>query len=139
MNLLTNASAALEAESGSIEVTTRRIVDPDARWDNALGASVGPGQWVLTEVRDTGVGMDATTLLRVFEPFFSTREQGHGLGLASCLGIVSSHGRALLVDSAPGRGTCFSVLLPAATPPEFGERTPAAERSAPRAFGPELS
>jgi len=114
MNLLTNASDALEERAGRIEVTTSRVQEPDARWDHALGAPVGPGDWVLTEVRDTGIGMDQATLLRVFEPFFSTKDQGHGLGLASCLGIVAAHGGALCVESEPGVGSRFSVLLPAA-------------------------
>jgi two-component system, cell cycle sensor histidine kinase and response regulator CckA len=115
MNLVTNASDALEGRTGTIEVTTRRVHEPDARWDHALGAPVGPGDWVLTEVRDTGVGMEPATLLRVFEPFFSTKEHGHGLGLASCLGIVAAHGGALSVESELGAGSRFSVLLPAAT------------------------
>ncbi len=114
MNLLTNASDALEDRPGTIEVTTTRVREPDARWDHALGAPVGPGNWVCVEVRDTGIGMNPATLLRVFEPFFSTKDRGHGLGLASCLGIVSSHGGALLVESESGRGSHFSVLLPAA-------------------------
>lgn len=117
MNLLTNASDALETGEGVIEVTTRHVREPDARWDHALGAAVGPGEWVMTEVRDTGVGMDEQTMLRVFEPFFSTKEKGHGLGLASCLGIVSAHGGALSVESEPGAGSRFSVLLPAASRP----------------------
>ena len=117
MNLLTNASDALEEQPGMIEITTTHVNEPDARWDQALGAPVGPGSWVMTEVRDTGVGMDEQTLLRVFEPFFSTKEKGHGLGLASCLGIVSAHGGALSVESKPGAGSCFSVLLPAASHP----------------------
>jgi PAS domain S-box-containing protein len=115
MNLLTNASDALEENAGMIEVTTSQVRAPDARWDHALGAPVGPGDWIMTEVRDTGIGMDAATMLRVFEPFFSTKEQGHGLGLASCLGIVAAHGGALSVESEPGAGSRFSVLLPAAT------------------------
>jgi PAS domain S-box-containing protein len=113
MNLLTNASDALGDEPGAIEVRARRVTEVDARWDSALGASVAPGDWVLIEVRDTGAGMDEATRGRVFEPFFSTKERGHGLGLAACLGIVSAHGGAVLVESEPGRGSCFSVLLPA--------------------------
>jgi two-component system cell cycle sensor histidine kinase/response regulator CckA len=74
---------------------------------------VGPGPWILVEVRDSGVGMDEATRGRVFEPFFSTKEKGHGLGLAACLGIVSAHGGAVLVETELGKGSCFSVLLPA--------------------------
>jgi len=115
MNLLTNASDALEERAGLIEVTTSQVREPDARWDHALGVAVGPGDWVMTEVRDTGLGMAPATVSRVFEPFFSTKEHGHGLGLASCLGIVAAHGGALSVESEPGVGSRFSVLLPAAT------------------------
>ncbi|MCX5741035.1 MAG: response regulator, partial [Proteobacteria bacterium] len=113
MNLLTNASDALESRPGRIVVTTRRIAALDARWDDALGATRTANAWVLVEVRDTGVGMAAATRERVFEPFFSTKKHGHGLGLAACLGIVKSHGGAVLVESELGEGTCFSIVLPA--------------------------
>jgi PAS domain S-box-containing protein len=113
MNLLTNASDALGDRSGRIAVHARRVHDLDARWDSAQGASVGPGPWVLIEVRDTGAGMDETTRGRVFEPFFTTKDKGHGLGLAACLGIVSAHGGAVLVESELGKGSCFSIVLPA--------------------------
>jgi len=113
MNLLTNASDALEDKPGQIFVTTERVHEPGARWSGALGARVRPGSWVLVRVRDTGAGMDEATQQRIFEPFFSTKARGHGLGLGSCLGIVKAHGGAILVDSVPGQGSTFSILLPA--------------------------
>ena len=89
MNLLTNASDALGDLPGRITVRARHVSEVDARWDHAQGATVGPGRWVLVEVEDTGAGMDEATRGRAFEPFFSTKEKGHGLGLprpasASC-------------------------------------------------------
>jgi two-component system cell cycle sensor histidine kinase/response regulator CckA len=115
MNLLTNASDALDGKPGRIDVRTSLVFELDHRWDDALGASVGPGDWVLIEIQDNGIGMDEATRQRVFEPFFSTKESGHGLGLAACLGIVTSHGGALLLESEPGKGSCFSLVLPATT------------------------
>jgi PAS domain S-box-containing protein len=116
MNLLTNASDALGQSPGRITVRVRCVSEVDARWEQAQGATVGPGRWVLIEVEDTGVGMDESTRDRVFEPFFTTKEHGHGLGLASCLGIVRAHGGAVLVESRQGHGSRFSVLLPATDP-----------------------
>jgi len=113
MNLLTNASDALENKPGLISVTTEQVREPDATWSHGLGTPVHPGNWLLVRVRDTGVGMDEATQRRIFEPFFSTKARGHGLGLGSCLGIVKAHGGAMLVQSAPGQGSTFSVLLPA--------------------------
>lgn len=113
MNLLTNASDALEDRPGRIFVTTELVREPEAHWSAALGAPVQPGSFVLIKVRDTGVGMDEATQSRVFEPFFTTKARGHGLGLGSTLGIVKAHGGAIHVESAPGAGSMFSILLPA--------------------------
>ncbi|HEY2409696.1 MAG TPA: PAS domain S-box protein [Polyangiaceae bacterium] len=115
MNLLTNASDALAGAVGTIQVCTKRVAEPDARFAQALGASLadGAGPWILIEVTDSGIGMDEATKSRVFEPFFTTKSKGHGLGLAATLGIVSSHGGAISVQSAPGRGSTFAILLPA--------------------------
>jgi two-component system cell cycle sensor histidine kinase/response regulator CckA len=127
MNLLTNASDALGDGAGVIEVRAGRVAEVDVRWDSAVGNTVRPGDWVLIEVKDTGAGMDEATRGRVFEPFFTTKERGHGLGLAACLGIVSAHGGAVLVESEVGRGSRFSVLLPASRlEREAPPRSPAA-------------
>jgi two-component system, cell cycle sensor histidine kinase and response regulator CckA len=112
MNLLTNASDALSGRPGDIRVRVRRERATDERWRAAQGAAVREGDWVLIEIEDSGVGMDEATRLRVFEPFFSTKEKGHGLGLAAVFGIVSDHGGAILVESEVGHGSRFSVLLP---------------------------
>ncbi|HEX4406240.1 MAG TPA: PAS domain S-box protein [Polyangia bacterium] len=130
MNLLTNASDALGDRPGRITVRVRHVSEVDARWDEAQGATVGPGRWVLVEVEDTGAGMDEATRGRAFEPFFSTKERGHGLGLAACLGIVRAHGGALLVESALGRGSRFSVLLPASDAPTTVDGAPRAPDAA---------
>ena len=116
LNLVANAVDAFEGARGTVEVRAHRVTQPDARFDEAIGATVRPGDWVLIEVQDGGVGMDAVTKARIFEPFFTTKERGHGLGLAACLGIVRGHGGALHVQSEPGKGSCFSLLLPAAEP-----------------------
>ena len=131
MNLLTNASDALSGQPGKIDVRTRHVRELDARWDDALGASVGPGDWVLIEIEDSGVGMNEATRQRVFEPFFSTKEHGHGLGLAACLGIVKAHGGALLLESEPGRGSRFSLVLPATDRRAAPKHAPAVVASEP--------
>jgi two-component system, cell cycle sensor histidine kinase and response regulator CckA len=113
LNLVSNAVDACQESRGAVTIRARRIDTPDQRWNHAVGATVGPGDWVLLEVEDTGVGMDEATVARIFEPFFSTKAAGHGLGLAACLGIVQAHGGALHVRTEPGHGSCFSILLPA--------------------------
>ncbi len=130
MNLLSNASDALGRRGGRDRGGGRAPSPRSTRAGTAaVGATVRPGDWVLLTVRDTGTGMDEATRGRVFEPFFSTKERGHGLGMAACLGIVSAHGGAVLVESEPGQGSCFSVLLPAAT----GEEATAGKAAPPRA------
>ena len=110
LNLMLNARGALP-DGGIVRLETDRV-----SLDDAQGAAVGtaPGAYVALHVTDNGVGMDEATRGRVFEPFFTTRPvgEGSGLGLSFVYGAVAQVGGATCVESAPGRGSTFTVLLP---------------------------
>jgi signal transduction histidine kinase len=114
MNLVMNAAEACAGERGLVSITTGvEVVDAGDMETFLAGHEMSPGTHVYLQVDDFGVGMDEETRTRIFDPFFSTKFTGRGLGLAAVLGIVRSHRGAILVDSAPGRGSTFKVLLPA--------------------------
>ena len=99
-----------------------------ARAAAAAGARGEPGRYVRLTVRDTGTGIPPHLLERVFEPYFTTKAQGTGLGLATVYGIVKQHGGVVHVESPAGQGTTFTVYLPASDveeAAEAGARTPA--------------
>lgn len=109
LNLCKNAAQAVDL-SGRIEIEVELHGLP-----HALALSHGtlpPGRYVRIAVSDTGRGMSKAVLERLFEPFFTTRMAGNGLGLATTREIVREHGGALNVRSAPGSGSCFEVWLP---------------------------
>ncbi|MBI5169752.1 MAG: PAS domain S-box protein [Candidatus Eisenbacteria bacterium] len=114
MNLILNASEAIGETSGAITLGLRaRTLTREALASRWTTDDLAPGDYVEFEVRDTGAGMSDETLARIFDPFFSTKFTGRGLGLAAVLGIVRTHRGTVHVESALGRGTAFRVLLPA--------------------------
>jgi len=128
MNLVINAADAIGTEPGEIQVTTfRQQVDSDYLRTALHAPELPAGLYVGLEVKDTGCGMTTETIERIFEPFFSTKSSGRGLGLAAVTGIVKSHRGALFVESEPGRGSRFRLLLQASNSNLEGS-TRAAER-----------
>jgi len=98
LNLVLNAEQALSTAAEAATLTVRTVATDTA---------------VRIDVVDTGPGIDPEVAARVFDPFFSTRAGGAGLGLSTCYGLVKQHGGDITVDSSPGRGTTFTVTLPA--------------------------
>jgi two-component system sensor histidine kinase HydH len=82
------------------------------------------GDWVVLDVIDTGCGMDTELAARAFTPFVTTKPNGSGLGLATARKIVAAHGGEIAVQSEPGRGTKFTIRLPAANPASGGRQPP---------------
>ncbi len=140
MNLCTNAWHALPAGRGRIEVglaveesVSAAQAGAAAAWPPALLAGPRAHLWVA----DDGAGMDEATRSRVFEPFFTTKQvgQGTGLGLAVVHGIVSVHGGAIQVESAPGAGSRFDLWFPLQGAPGSAVEPQPAEQPAPRGAG----
>ena len=113
INLITNASDAMNQQSGIITLTTG-LVEADASDFEGLpwARELRSGCYAFFEVEDQGCGMTPETVRRMFEPYFTTKPNGRGLGLAAVQDIVRSHHGALRVRSAPGAGTAIRVLLP---------------------------
>ena len=111
VNLAVNARDAMP-RGGTLRIETDRRTVSAASGAIALG--LAPGEHMRMVVSDTGSGMEAATMANLFEPFFTTKEfgKGTGLGLATCYGIIRQAGGSISVDSAPGRGTRFEILLP---------------------------
>ncbi|NTV43132.1 MAG: PAS domain S-box protein, partial [Syntrophobacteraceae bacterium] len=112
MNLLTNSIHAMRKEGGVLEVelSAERFPSSPAPGDS----DTGTGTHVVLSIKDTGHGMDADTMTRIFDPFYTTKSQGEGtgMGLSVALGIVKNHGGTISVTSEPGKGSTFEVLLP---------------------------
>ena len=137
MSLCLNAAEAMP-DGGVLTLRTREEeISPDGSppagvsggegTERTIGSGIlPPGKKLVFEVSDTGCGMDADTVSRIFEPFFSTKFIGRGMGLAAVRGIVESHDGAIRVTSEVGKGTTFSLSFPAAAgkpPVEEGKET----------------
>ncbi|MCG8460849.1 MAG: response regulator, partial [Holophagales bacterium] len=115
-NLLANAADSLEDADpgGLIMLRTSVVAAKRGYFEGAVLDTTKPeGRYVFFEVSDTGVGMDEETRARMFEPFYSTKSSGRGMGLAAVLGIVRAHQGNIRVFSQLGRGTTVEVLFPA--------------------------
>jgi two-component system cell cycle sensor histidine kinase/response regulator CckA len=129
MNLIINAGESLGDSVGSVTVrVARETVDRAQLARAAVGQDLPEGTYALLEVTDTGSGMDAATQARMFDPFYTTKTTGRGLGLAAVLGIVRGHGGALQVESRPKEGTAVRVLLPLAAATVDAPSPPQPER-----------
>ena len=115
MNLIINASEAIGDESGVITICTGIIqADRHCLSTMCMDEELPEGAYIFLKVTDTGCGMDEETLSKIFDPFFSTKFTGRGLGLAATLGIVRGHRGAIKVRSTLEKGTTFTLLLPCA-------------------------
>ena len=126
MNLVINASEALENQPGTIDISAS-VVEGQAApafrlWPHR---PLPPGSYLCIEVADSGIGMPPDVLDKIFDPFFSTKFIGRGLGLPAVLGIVRGHKGAIQVDSVPGKGTTFRVFFPASPVRASGASAPA--------------
>ena len=136
MNLIINAADAVGDRSGTVMVSTdtwELMVEDAGAWIHGSDP-LEPGTFVRLEVSDDGCGMDAPTMAKIFDPFFSTKAEGRGLGLAALLGIVGGHQGGLRVESRPGAGTKFQLIFPVAKVEEA--TTPAIDTLAPALIRP---
>ena len=110
LNLCLNARDAMPA-GGKLTIETSNVTLDESFAH--VHPDIEAGECVLVQVMDTGMGMSSEVKQRIFEPFFSTKEQGTGMGLAMVYGIVRNHNGAIKVYSEVGKGTIFSIYLPA--------------------------
>jgi len=110
VNIITNAVEAIEKSRGQIEIRTENVAGKTS-WECPLSQHPS-GDYVHLSIGDTGPGIPLNMQKKIFEPFYTTKFMGRGLGLASALGIIQDHGGCLSVESAPGKGSIFHIYLP---------------------------
>ncbi len=122
-NLVQNAAEAIGSKQGIITIGTRLIHADDNYLGKTLwGLGLAEGDYVCLEVSDTGCGIDSAIRTRIFDPFFSTKYFGRGLGLSAVQGIVRACHGALQVVSERGKGSTFTILFPVSAAPPRKEK-----------------
>lgn len=106
-NIMLNASQAMPS-GGVIEIGLKNVFMDDNNPHSLL-----PGEYVAISIKDQGEGIEQKNLKRIFDPYFSTKSEGNGLGLTICHTIIKRHGGAIDVSSHPGEGALFTIFLPA--------------------------
>ena len=129
MDLYFNAVEAIGERKGTIIIALNKKNVQDGADADFLGNTIQAGDYVCLTVSDNGCGMDVETRKRIFEPFYTTKYTGRGLGLSTALGIVTSHDGALQFFSTPGFGTTFKVFFPLFAVPGIVSTAPAADIS----------
>jgi len=113
LNFIINAAEAIGSQPGEIQIKTKSVHADREMLDSFYnGRHLAEGRYVSIQVSDTGCGMDEATQARIFDPFFTSKEAGSGLGLSAVLGIVRGHKGGIQVESRPGEGSLFGMLLP---------------------------
>ena len=103
----------MQDKRGEITIATgTRNIDKDFIDQNLLFSELKIDEYVFISISDTGSGIDEETMTKIFDPFFSTKFTGRGLGLAAAIGITRSHKGAIDVSSEIGSGSKFQILLP---------------------------
>jgi len=116
MNLIINSSEAIGEEQGEVTVSLKSIAVRSGHSDrDHLGKVIPHGWYACLEVTDNGCGMDEETKSRIFEPFYTTKFAGRGLGMSATLGIITAHNGSLQLTSHQGQGTTIKVFLPILT------------------------
>jgi signal transduction histidine kinase len=115
MNLLINAAEAIQPEDGMITIRTGINKFDKTHSQSQNGRPPLHGNYVYLQVQDTGIGMNPATQALIFQPFFTTKPNGRGLGLSAIYEIIKEHQGNIAVNSQEGQGTTFTIYLPGAS------------------------
>jgi PAS domain S-box-containing protein len=123
MSLINNSAEAIGEASGEIRVSLSKIqFSPAGQDKDHLGRTIPAGWYVCLEVTDNGCGMDDEAKSRIFEPFYTSKFMGRGLGMSAVLGLITAHGGTLQLRSQPGHGTTIKVYLPVQISDSAGDK-----------------